>query len=347
MYAVVDVVTHEYAYGEGAHMAASRSPLDWFNYQVGMHSFRAFAQGKPTWILNYSWDGQKNIDRREAMKNLAMSEVMAGANFWDAPGHSMAGSNDYPTRQEIFSWIKAHENTFYDPRTPISPVGVYFSPKTRDYYADEFITSYRGILIPLMQKHLEFQVVTPRTLSRFEGNTLVLPSVRVLSETEKAFLRKYADGGRTLIITGEDATQLGNARSIARFSKCPGAEHFAKLQKDFGTANGDAERQFLDSVKPMQKIHVLAAPSIATSIADVDGKPHIFFANFTGLRGGENPVQTPQSGVQVRLEGTNKGHGFFLAFLGQVSPVDGFVDHGGVTFSLPPIEKGAVFWWDP
>ena len=133
LYPAVDVVAHEYEFGQGNHMAASRNPLDWFNYQVGMHSFRAFAQGKPTWILNYSWDGQKTVDRREAMKNLAMSEVMAGANFWDAPGHSMAGSNDYATRREIFAWIKAHENTFYDPRLPISPVGIYFSPTTRDY----------------------------------------------------------------------------------------------------------------------------------------------------------------------------------------------------------------------
>ena len=75
-------------------MASSRSPLDWFNYQVGMHTFRAFAQGKATWILNYSWDGDKKVDPREAMKNLAMSQVMDNANFWDAPGHSMAGSND-------------------------------------------------------------------------------------------------------------------------------------------------------------------------------------------------------------------------------------------------------------
>ena len=80
----------------------------------------------------YAWDGDKNVDRLEAMKNLAMSEIMAGANFWDAPGHSMAGSNDYATRREIFSWIKQHENTFYQPRTPISPIGVYFSPQTRN-----------------------------------------------------------------------------------------------------------------------------------------------------------------------------------------------------------------------
>ena len=346
LYPVVDVLAHEYEFGEGDHMAASRNPLDWFDYQVGMHSFRAFAQGKPTWILNYSWDGQKNVDRREAMKDLAMSEVMADANFWDAPGHSMAGSNDYPTRREIFAWIKANEHTLYDPRTPISPIGVYFSPKTRDYYADQFMTSYRGVLILLMQKHLDFQVVTPRTLESFEGNTLVLPNVRIVSEAERSSLRTYVASGRTLVITGEDATGFKNGQNVARFSKCPGADYYARLQTSFASASPDVEREFLDSLKPAQKIHVLAATSIATSMVNVDGKPHIFFANFTGLRGGENPVQTPQETVRVTVAGTAKRDGFFLPFLGQVSPVTGVVEGSEVKFSLPPISKGAVFWWE-
>ena len=62
---------------------------------------------------------------------------------------------------------------------------------------------------------------------------------------------------------------------------------------------------------------------LATSIARVNGKPHVFFANFAGLRGGVNPVQTPQTGVQVAISGAAKGRGFFLPFLGDVQPVDG------------------------
>ncbi|HZQ18327.1 MAG TPA: hypothetical protein VFA90_06370 [Terriglobales bacterium] len=347
LYPVVDVIAHEYEFGEGNHMAAERNPLDWFDYQVGMHSFRAFAEGKPTWILNYSWDGQKNVSIPESMKNLAMSEVMADSNFWDAPGHSMAGSNDYPTRREIFAWIKANEKTLFDPRSPISPVGVYFSPKTRDYCADEFITSYRGILILLMQKHLEFQVVTPRTLASFQGNTLVISDARLMGDDEKSLLRNYAESGKTLVITGQDATGLGDRGNIVRFSNRPGAEYYAKLQKDFSTATPDNERELLDSLKPQQQIDIFAGTSVATSISTVDGSPHIYFANFTGLRGGSNPVQTPQNGVKVTVRGANEAHGYFLPFLGQVSKVDAVSSNGGLTFSLPPIQKGAVFWWEP
>jgi hypothetical protein len=346
LYASVDAIAHEYEFGSGDHMASSRTPLDWFSYQVGMHSFRAFAQGKPTWILNYSWDGDQKVDRREAMMNLAASEIMAGANFWDAPGHSMAGSNDSPTRKRIFSWIKAHEDTFYRPRTAIAPVGVYFSPETRNYYANEFISSYRGILILLMQKHLEFQVVTPRTLADFRGSTLVLPDVRVLNDKEKSWLHEYVDNKKTLVITGEDATELGNRASVIRFSQCPGKDYMGALQKDFEATTPDRESKFLESLKPDAGVRVMASPMIATSVTSVDGKPHVFLANFAGLRGGANPVQTPQTNVQVMVAGARKGRGFFLPFLGDVQSLQGTANDTGMKFTLPAIEKGAVFWYE-
>jgi hypothetical protein len=352
LYGVVDAVAHEYEFGEGDHMASSRKPLDWFNYQVGMHSFRAFAQGKATWILNYSWDGDKKVDKREAMMNLAASEIMTGSNFWDAPGHSMAGSNDHETRKRIFSWIKAHENTFYKPRTAIAPIGVYFSPETRNYYADEFITSYRGILILLIQKHLEFQVVTPRTLAEFRGQTLILPDVRVMSEGERALVRKYAEGGKTLVITGEDATQVGAVAGVVRFGKCPGKDYYAALQKSVAETTPDLEHEFLASLKAEMKVRVVASHMVATSIAQVEGKMHVFFANFAGLQGGVNPVQTAQTGVRVTvsgagLSGVNQGRGFFLPFLGDVQPLTGTAGDGGIVYTLPAIEKGAVFWYEP
>src|SRR5580693_3049371 len=346
MYGVVDVIAHEYSFGKHG-MASERTPLTWFDYQVGMHTFRAFAQGKATWILNYSWDGDKKVDKREAMMNLAASQIMDGANFWDAPGHSMAGSSDRETRKRIFAWIKAHEDTFYKPRTAIAPIGVYFSPETRNYFADDFIASYRGILILLMQKHLEFQVVTPRTLAEFQGQTLILPDVRVMSDGEKASVRKYLESGKRLVITGEDATHVGGAAGVVRFGKCPGKDYYAALEKSVADTSPDLEHEFLESLKAEPTIRVAASQTVATSIARVDGKTHVFFANFAGLEGGVNPVQTRQTGVVVTVAGVGTGHGFFLPFLGEVQTVAGIAVEGGVVYKLPAIEKGAVFWCEP
>ena len=352
LYPVVDAIAHEYEFGEGDHMASSRKPLDWFRYQVGMHSFRAFAQGKATWILNYSWDGDKKVDRseamiRESMMNLSMSQVMAGANFWDAPGHSMAGSNDLPTRTKIFSWIHAHEKTFYLPRSPVDPIGVYFSPETRNFYAQDFIASYRGILILLMQKHLEFQIVTPRTLSEFRGKTLVLPDVRVLGESEKSWMQSFSGQGNRLVITGTDATGVGSSQNVVRFASCPGRAYNAELEKDFEHASPDSEAAFLSSLRGGDSVQVKAGSQVATSIARTsDGHLNVFFANFAGLRGGVNPVQTPQTGAEVSVTAKG-GKGFVLPFLGEAQAIHG-VRHGdSMTFTLPPITRGAVFWYEP
>lgn len=346
LYAVVDAIAHEYEFGSGDHMASGRSPFNWFNYQVGMHTFRAFAQGKATWILNYSWDGDKNVDKREAMMNLAMSQIMTGSNFWDAPGHSMAGSNDPPTRKKIFTWIQAHERTFYLPRTPIHPIGVYFSPETRNFYADEFIRSYRGILILLMQKHLEFQVVTPRTLNEFKGTTLVLPDVRMLSTEEKTWMGNYTTADNKLIITGTDATGIPAKGTVTRFPECPGKAYMQALETDFDHATPGQQDAFLKSVAPdPADVTISAGPQVATSLASVRGAPHIFFANFAGLKGGVNPVQTPQQGVEVSLPAAAGMHGYFLPFLGEVQELQGRDSGGRVTFTLPAISKGAVFWY--
>ncbi len=353
LYAVVDAIAHEYEFGEGSHMASERTPLDWFRYQVGMHSFRAFAQGpagedKATWILNYSWDGDKKVDAREAMMNLAMSQVMVGANFWDAPGHSMAGSNDLPTRKKIFSWIEAHEKTFYLPRSPVDPIGVYFSPETRNFYADQFISSYRGILILMMQKHLEFQVVTPRSLADFHGQTLVLPEVRVLGEDEKRELQDFVSPGKKLVITGADATGIADAANVARFSDDPGVAYEKELEKDFERASPDSQQAFLNVLEGSRTVKIKAGPHIATSIArSSDGHINCFFANFTGLIGGSNPIQTPQTGVEVSIVSKSEGKGFFLPFLGDVQPVASTHEGDSLTFHLPTITKGAVFWYEP
>ncbi len=348
LYGVVDAIAHEYEFGNGDHMASGRKPIDWFRYQVGMHSFRAFAQGKATWILNYSWDGDKKVAPPEPMMNLAMSQIMAGANFWDAPGHSMAGSNDLPTRKKIFSWIAGHEKTFYLPRAPIDPIGVYFSPQTRNFGAEAFLDSYRGILILLMQKHLEFQIVTPRTLADFKGQTLVLPDVSTLGDSEKSWLSSFVGLGKRLVVTGADATGLGTSPNLIRLKDCPGKAYNAALEKDFENTSPATQQRFLDSLQGGNSVQIKADPRVATSISQTpDGRINCFFANFAGLVGGSNPIQTPQNSVEVSVKSKSGGKGFFLPFLGEAQELKGTPHGDAITFALPTITKGAVFSYQP
>ncbi|MGB7438538.1 MAG: hypothetical protein WBR26_00825 [Candidatus Acidiferrum sp.] len=343
MYAVVDAIAHEYEFGEGEHMAASRSQMDWFLYQAGMLSFRAFAEGKATWILNYSWDGNKGVDPPDAMKNLAMSQVIAGANFWDAPGHEMAGSNDIPTRKQIFQWIAKNEKTLYLPRIPMQPVGVYFSPKSRDYTPDEFLPSYRGALVALLQSHREFQVVTPRTLQEFRGRSLVLPEVSVWSDAEKQAIRAFVEHGGRVIVLGDNSLGLPEANVTTLFPD-PARAYFRALEHDFAAASKDLPQTFLNAIAQTSDLAVDAPSTVAANFASVNGTPHIFLANFTGLVPNRVAVPTPVANVRVTVRGSQKNTFTFLPFLGERQLIHGEPSANGMQFVLPSIDRGAIVW---
>lgn len=344
MYGAADAVAHEYEFGSGDHVASSRTQLDWFLYQAGMLSFRAFAQGKATWLLNYSWDGDKNVDAREAMKTLAMSQLVVGANFWDAPGHSMAGSNDEATRAEIFQWIEENEKALYLPRVPMQPIGVYFSPKSRDYDSENFLPSYRGLLVLLLQAHREFQVVTPKTLAEFYGQSLVLPNVSTLSFMEKEALRNFHAIGGQIVITGQDATDLGSSARIIRMADCPAKAYLAGLQRDFAQGSQQARESFLRAFKQKQEVLVDAPSTIATNFARVSGTPHIFLANFAGLMPGKSATPVPASGIKISVLAADEDSLVYLPFLGKLQTLHGVKNRDRMDFLLPPVARGAIAW---
>src|SRR5205814_7055223 len=145
---------------------------------------------------------------------------------------------------------------------------------------DEFMQSYRGVLILLMQRHREFQIVTPRTVADFRGDILILPDVRVLNDDERRRLQMYVASGKRLAITGRDATQLGEQPGVMRFPQCPGKEYMNSLVKDFERTTPESEASFLGAISAKRKIEILGSAQVATSIAQVDGTTHIYFANF-------------------------------------------------------------------
>jgi hypothetical protein len=344
MYAVSDAIAHEYEFGGGDHMASSRSQFDWFLYQAGMLTFRAFAQGKATWILNYSWDGDKNVDAREAMKTLANSQIVAGANFWDAPGHSMAGSNDEATRTQIFQWIEKHQKTFYLPRQPMQPVGVYFSPKSRDYDPDTFLPSYRGMLLLLLGEHREFQIVTPRTLSDFHGQLLILPDVTELNSAERDALERYAVSGGRIVSTGKAPPFPCNTKAIVCSAASPGSQFFEALQRDFLSGMQESPKEFLTSIALKTDIELDAPSTVAANFGRVAGVPHVFLANFGGIVPGKTVNPVPASGIKVRIPAAMGDTLAFLPFLGELQTVQGMKHGDTIEFVLPPVERGAAVW---
>ncbi|MGA8161973.1 MAG: hypothetical protein WA374_19765 [Acidobacteriaceae bacterium] len=348
LYPVVDAIAHEYEFGDSEdHTAASRSPFDWFNYQIGMRSFRAFAgETKPTWILNYSWDGAKKVRPREAMLSLANSELTAGANFWDARGHVMSGSNDMPTRVQIFHWIAAHEDIFGTERRPEGETGVYFSDTTRNYYPKEFVAAYRGVLLMLLQNHVQFRIVTARTLDDFRGRVLVLPDVRVLSEKELDGVGAFAAQGGRVVLTGKTDARLAELKRTERFPDQPELRYLDAAQKDFYGVNPASEPALLHAIETKTDVQINASQNIVVHEARVNGRTCLFLANFSGLQAGQNETPAAQRGIHIVAQAALGKTLHWLPFMGTETVVQGHASGDGVTFTLPPLERGAVAWFE-
>lgn len=346
LYPIVDAIAHEYEFGDGEdHTAASRAPFDWFMYQIGMRSFRAFAGEKPTWILNYSWDGAPHVQPREAMLTLASSELMAGANVWDARGHVMSGSNDMPTRTEIFHWIAAHEDVFGAIRQPVGATGVYFSDTTRNYYPREFVASYQGVLLMLLRNHVQFQVVTPRTLDHFDGKVLVLPDVRVVSDEEAASLRRLKARGVRVVTTGKTDKRLDSLSEATRFPDSPEVRYLERAQKDFYGSDPASEPDFLRAIATDSDVTVNASPDVVVHEARIGGRTYLYLANFAGLQAGQNETPAAQGSIRITVKGHTGRTLHVLPFLGTESQVSGKLTGGAVEFDVPSLERGAVAWF--
>jgi hypothetical protein len=349
IYPVVDAIAHEYEFGEGDdHTAAARTPFDWMMYQIGMRSFRAFAGDKPTWILNYSWDGAARVKPADAMQTLFMSELMAGANVWDARGHVMSGSNDMAERDVIYQWIAAHEDIFGKTRTPIGDIGVYFSDSTRNYYPTEFLKSYRGTLLMLLQSHRQFRIVTARNLKDFDGKVLVLPNVRVVNGEEAQLLRHYAESGGHVVIAGEVDSELGGMAGAVHLRTDAALQYLAEAAKDYGGTEVDPHSELLDAVSTADtsaSITVTGTKNLVAHATKIDGVPYLFIANFEGIIAGERLTPIAQRDIRIEVPASLGESIHVLPFLGVETVLKGSKTGERVSFVIPRIERGAVVWF--
>ena len=57
-------------------------------------------------------------------------------------------------------------------------------------------------------------------------------------------------------------------------------------------------------------------------------------------------MQTLQTGIRITVAPEAKGPAFLLPFLGEVQELKGVRRGGSILYMLPPISKGAVFWYE-
>lgn len=373
LYPVVDAIAHEYQ-GPEDKMAASKSAFDWLDEMIGMFAFRSFAEGKATWMLNYSWDGEQHVSIPEAMKTLFAAQLTAGANSWDAKTHIMSGSNDLPLRTQIFAWIGSHEHTFYDPRETIDPIGVYFSPQTRNYFPDQFNNSFKGFMSLLLLSHREFQVVTPRTLSQFRGPLLIVPDARCLTDAEIAAFRAAVAAGHSLYITGDSGSRqsdgsernqnplraLGSSdnRVITWPEQDPGVRFENALRSSFAQAAAEGraagtpfeqqlaifDDQVLRPALPDPAVSITAPPFVISQIARGHGHPYVFLDSFKGIRAKRNLQPSPETGVEISFHASAGARVHVLPYLGETAEIPAQLKNGKLTARIPVFQRSIVVW---
>jgi hypothetical protein len=378
MYNVVDVIAHEYS--EGEYYAADRSAVDWFNYVIGMQTFRAFADGKASWMLSYSWYKNDKVNPSDAMKSLFYSQLFAGTNMWDVEGYVMSSTNDMQTRKDVYNWVSEYEDIFYSPRTPLLPIGVYFSDYTRNFFSQDFINSYRGIINLLTHSHLPYQILTSRSVSKTFPEILILPDVKCLSDNEIESLMSLARNRTKFILTGEfakydenrkvrnenvleklfgnsDNSDINENDKFLFLKECPGRNYTSQisgeLNKYFNNEKNDLpdlnkiRENFISRIndftgyKPGVKIE--APVDIMVSSNVTSDYIYLYLLNIRGIC--EACIQKDKAIKNINIS-VNDNLGteevYALPFLGEKEKVKAKRVNETIDFILPEVDRGTV-----
>jgi len=137
-------------------------------------------------------------------------------------------------------------------------------------------------------------------------------------------------------------TNFSDQANVVRFPACPGQAYTHALERNFAATAPDNQSEFLKALPANFEIQVDASPAIATHIANVDGKLHVYFASFKGLRARENANQEPESTATVTLRNGKRAK--FLPFVGEEQVLKGEKRGDRTVFRLPTFTRGAVFW---
>jgi len=245
------------------------------------------------------------------------------------------------------------------------------------------MASYKGWMYLLLQSHLEFQVITPRTLSQFTGDLIILPDVKCVNEDELDWIRKFISSGKSMIVTAETGAfdesrrirednpvrrilEISNkgqevkTNRILYYPQCPGKTYFSMERIEFNRAafrgtiqeerfegiRKNVQREIMNTLGYSPQVSVIASPFVSTQIARVGDKTHLFFANFKGLKGRQRAEQIPEKDVILSLKAESMTRILFLPFLGEVQEIPGDWKDGLLTCILPEIRKGAVVWFE-
>jgi hypothetical protein len=199
-------------------------------------------------------------------------------------------------------------------------------------------------LLLLLRQHIQFQIVTPRTLASYHSKTLILPNVRVLNDEELEHLRHYSSTGGEIVITGNKNDRVSSLPNVIAFIDDPGKQYLELANKDFEDASPGTQSSFLKSLKGPSEFSVQASDDMVVYIATVGHQDHWFFADFKFSKKGAPTAPKPDRNVVIFAPIRDGTRLHFLPFLGTPRTITGSISNGRVRFIVPEIDRGAVAW---
>jgi len=212
---------------------------DWISFISALKYARGSTGDKPSWTFTY---GKQADDAQQVMAQA----MIAGNNPYELQVPEMATTVGDAFRSRMFNWSKFNAPYLFEADST-AKTGIFFSSPSRDYvdqfqglgmfattddggddlwwasdaidsvYQRNYLAEHRGVLKVLVNEHIPFNIlVVPSQAELSQYQTVFLPNVEAISDTEAARLRTYVQQGGKLIVTGPNPTgmnQYGITRS--------------------------------------------------------------------------------------------------------------------------------------
>ena len=217
---------------------------------------------------------------------------------------------------------------------PVAEVGIYFSSRTRDWFAREkasdYLQCFQGAHKAMVYEHLPWGVildenVTLPTLQQFP--IVLLPNAAILSENEVELLRRYVSEGGKLIVTGLGGCcdHWGKPQDKSSLESLTGAHFIRRLDSldnwvRFSSPQTSKLQSQLMPEGQMDRPFLVKGPAIvceATSAVPVGGlmKPYRTVRQQQGKEGTAWPMSA-EAAVGPAILVNQLGKGMVLTFAG-------------------------------
>ena len=157
-----------------------------------------------------------------------------------------------------------------------------------------------------------------------------------------------------------DTEGLNRQRNLIYYKDCPGKRYATWCQSEFNQASwtqGDIDfnfdiirNEFVNRITSKfnyePSIRIQSSPFVSVQVTQIESNPHLFIANFNGLKSDEIAIQVPERNIIITFPYRENVKINFLPYLGSKKVLKARVLNAGLSCTLPPVEKGAVVWID-